>query len=157
MKQTLTPEETVVEKSKYTRKIQIPMYEPKNIKPDIRELYDEEYTNKLKANIQKADIPDDIKKFLNCAADRHTKFNFSRIADFYAHSDLEIKRLFEESALVIIDYNDAVRNAFISYQTEVDFDLEEYKENLGEDGLLKNLNDTASKIQYNKHIINELF
>lgn len=157
MKKTLTPEETVAEKSKYTRKIQIPGYEPKNIKPDVRELYDEEYTIKLKTSIQNASIPDEIKKFLFCAADRHTRFNFSKIADFYAHSDLEIKKLFEDSALVIIDYNDAVKNAFISYQKEVDIDLEEYIEALGDDGLLKNLNESAKKVPSSAKIIHDLF
>ncbi|EEP88958.1 transcriptional regulator, partial [Yersinia kristensenii ATCC 33638] len=37
------------------------------------------------------------------AAERHTIFNFSKIADYYAHAPADIQALFEQSALVIID------------------------------------------------------
>lgn len=152
----MTDEQRAVEKSKYTRKIEIPIYEPKNIKPFISELYDRSRTDKLKEEIEKANIPDSIKQFLFSAAERHTRFNFSKIADFYAHSEPEIKRLFEDSALVILDYNDAIQKGFISYQKEVDFDLEEYLNGLTDEDLLKNITSDAVTEKMQKKLLSEL-
>lgn len=160
MKTTLTKEEMEVEKTKYTRKIEIPIYEPKNEMPHVSNLYNKDKCNELQAKIKSADIPNDIKEFLYSAAERHTSFNFSKIADFYAHSDFEIKRLFEESALVIIDYDNAVRNGFISYQKEVDDDVQEYINGLTEEDLINNLNDAENKLRSNikpVHIFKKIF
>lgn len=85
----------------YTKKIDIPIYEPKNEKPKIEDLYDEEKTNSLIDRIKKSNADEITKKFLINAAHRHRVFNYSKIADFYAHSDKEIQGLMEESALVI--------------------------------------------------------
>ncbi|WP_261374277.1 lysis protein [Yersinia similis] len=79
----------------------------------VSELYDEEKTQVLKQNIKAAQLPDDIEKFLMSAAERHTVFNFSRIADYYAHAPAEIQILFEQSALVIIDYHQAIEQGLV--------------------------------------------
>lgn len=94
----------------YTTKIDTPVYEPSGGKPDISELYDDTKTQELISRIRSASLDPDIEKFLLCAAERHTVFNFSRIADYYAHAPAEIQCLFEESALVIIDYQQAIEN-----------------------------------------------
>ena len=47
------------------------------------------------------------------AAERHTVFNFNKIADYYARAGAEVQALFEESALVIIDYEKAIENGFV--------------------------------------------
>lgn len=143
----LSEEELEQERSKYTRKIEIPIYEPKNKKPHISELYDKDKCNYLIERIKKADIPDDIKEFLYSAAERHTKFNFSKVADFYAHSDFKIKKLFEESALVIIDYDDAIQNGFITYQKSVDEDLEDFLDCLTEEDYIKNKNKKKEQVK----------
>lgn len=98
----------------YSRKIEAPIYEPKNEKPDISTLVDDTKTQELRRDIDAADIPDDIKAFLRIAADRHTVLNFRRIADFYAHSDATVQDLMERSALVIIDFNKAIENGFVA-------------------------------------------
>jgi len=52
--------------------------------------------------------------FLIYGAYRHTVFDYSKIADFYAHSSKEIQELMEDSALVIIDSDKAIENGYIS-------------------------------------------
>ena len=50
---------------------------------------------------------------LRLAAARHLCFNYKRIADYYASSaSAEMQRLMEKSALVIIDYQDAIKNGY---------------------------------------------
>jgi len=98
---------------KYTTKIKIPVYEPKGKKPEVTELFDNAKTLQLIADIDKAELPQDIAMFLKLAAMRHTSFNFKNIAEFYAHADATVQALFENSALVIIDYNKAVENGFV--------------------------------------------
>ena len=70
---------------KYTKKIQVPLYEPRNKKPHVLELYDKEKHDKLVANIQNSDIPEEEKQFLIKASTRHIVFNYEKIADYYAH------------------------------------------------------------------------
>lgn len=116
--------ESKPEKSLYTRKIEIPIYEPKNVMPKVSELFNTTKRDELIAEINKHDLPDEVRLFLISAAERHTQFNFSKIADFYAHANKEIKDLMENSALVIVDYDKAIENGFIAYQEEVDKDVE---------------------------------
>lgn len=97
----------------YSRKIEAPIYKITGDKPAVADLMDEGKTNELKAEIQEADLPDDVRAFLNAAADRHTVFNFRNIAEFYAHAEAPLQRLMERSALVIIDFNAAIENGFV--------------------------------------------
>ena len=97
----------------YTAKIKIPIYEPKNEKPEIAELIDDDKTKSLTHKIMASDIPEEIRQFLIAAATRHTVFNFRKIADFYAHAKPEVQRLMEDSALVIIDFNKAIEDGFV--------------------------------------------
>jgi hypothetical protein len=98
----------------YSRKLVAPIYEPKGEQPPVADLYDTTKADELKAAISaSADLPEDIAAFLIAAADRHVAFNFHRIADFYAHAPPEQQRLFEASALVIIDFEAAIENGFV--------------------------------------------
>lgn len=97
----------------YTAKIDTPVYEPSGEKPDIGELYDDAKTQELAERIRRAGLDPEIEKFLLSAAERHTVFNFSKIADYYAHAPAEIQALFEESALVIIDFQQAIEHGFV--------------------------------------------
>lgn len=92
----------------YTRKISIPIYEPTGPRPPVAELLDETRTSLLLADIAEADLPDEVRAFLQSAAQRHTRFNFGSIAEYYAHASAPVQRLFEDSALVIVDYDRAV-------------------------------------------------
>ena len=97
----------------YSRKIEAPIYEPSGDIPPPESLCDTARTDKLVEDIEAADVPDEVKVFLIHAAQRHTVFDFSKIADFYAHSDADIQRLMEDSALVIIDFNRAIELGFV--------------------------------------------
>jgi len=99
--------------SNYTRKVEIPIYEPTGDKPTVSELYNPLKTSELVEKIESAELPDDVRDFLLVAAQRHTAFNFSKIANYYTQSDSEIQKLFEDSALVIIDFNKAIENGFV--------------------------------------------
>ena len=46
------------------------------------------------------------------AATRHLQFNYSLIAEYYAHQDKEMQELMEDSALVIIDFDDAIKKGY---------------------------------------------
>jgi hypothetical protein len=122
-------EEEKETEAQYSRKVEAPIYEPRGEQPPIQDLYDPSKTEALKGRIQDIDIPDEIKAFLSYAANRHTVFNYDRIADFYAHSNPEIKELFEDSALVIIDYNKAIEDGFIQLVDEINNVRKEDEEN----------------------------
>lgn len=98
----------------YTKVIPHIQYVPKNGKVVTPEMvYDTKKYMELRKHIQEADIPEDVKKFLNLAAARHIVFNFQLIADYYAQAPKEVQELMEESGLVIIDFKDAIENGFV--------------------------------------------
>ena len=97
---------------RYTTKVKIPQYEPSSIKPDVDELFVADKALELINQIKEADITESEKQFLRLAAYRHVKFNYGLIADYYAHSDTEMQKLMENSALVIIDIKDAIADGY---------------------------------------------
>jgi hypothetical protein len=105
--------------SKYTNKVETPIYEPKNKKPHILELVDVEKTKRLIREISKSNLDDFEKRFLIEAAHRHSVFNYSKIADYYAHASAEMQDLMEKSALVIIDYDKSIEYGFTHLQEEI--------------------------------------
>lgn len=99
--------------SRYASGAKIPQYEPKGEMPEIVDLVDENKSKELIEEIENANIPEDVKRFLKVAAYRHNVFNYRNIAEYYAHSASEVQRLMEKSALVIIDINDAIANGYV--------------------------------------------
>jgi ParB-like chromosome segregation protein Spo0J len=97
----------------YSRKIEAPIYTPKGDKPAEAELFDRARTDALRAEIEAADLPAEVADFLRNAAERHTVFRFDRIAEYYAHAPKETQELMERSALVIIDFNQAVELGYV--------------------------------------------
>lgn len=105
-------EELEDEDNPYTTKINIPQYEIKGEEPNIEELYDDVKTKELLKEIDNSNVTDEQKQFLRQAATRHLGFNYSKIAEYYAHQDKEMQELMEKSALVIIDFEDAIKNGY---------------------------------------------
>ena len=97
---------------KYTFKVNIPQYEITGDCPEINELYNDEKTEEIIGRINESSATEEIKEFLRIAAQRHTVFNYRNIAEYYAHAEPEVQELFEDSALVIIDVNDAIAKGF---------------------------------------------
>jgi len=107
------------EDSKYSKKIQVPQYLPSRVCPKIEELVNVQKYGNLIAHINNANISDEEKRFLRFGATRHIIFNYGKIADYYAHASKEMQRLMEESALVIIDIDDAIANGYVKLSREI--------------------------------------
>jgi hypothetical protein len=104
---------------KYTAKIKAPIYEPSLQKPSIFKLYDNTKTNELIKKIKDSNVTKDEKDFLINAARRHTIFNYSLIADYYASSNKEMQGLMEQSALVIIDFDKAIEYGYVKLAEDI--------------------------------------
>jgi len=117
------------EKNIYTTKIESPIYEPTGEQPKLEELIDESKTKELQKEIEEADIPEEVKYFLVKAANRHTVFDYSKIANYYAHAPKEVQELIEDSALVIIDFNKAIEKGFATLTKKIE---EQYLDEYGE-------------------------
>lgn len=111
--------------NKYSKKIEAPQYLPKKDKPAIVELWSFKKYAELISKIDKSNVSEDEKKFLKLAATRHIVFNYSKIADYYAHSNKEMQELMEESALVIIDFDDAIANGYVKLSKRINEIMEE--------------------------------
>lgn len=108
------------EKNPYTLKVGVPQYTPKGDEPEIIELFDDSKTMELIEEIENSDISDEKKEFLKLAAYRHCAFNYKNIAEFYCHQDKEMQELMEKSALVIIDFDDAMRYGFVKLSKKLE-------------------------------------
>lgn len=97
----------------YSTKIVSPIYEITEKKPKINELYDLSKYNELINEIELSNLDQDEKEFLKIGAKRHIVFNYSKIAEYYAHSNNETQNLIENSAMIIIDYNKAIEKGFV--------------------------------------------
>ena len=111
--------------NKYTKKVGIPQYLPKGVQPSINSIYSRKKYDELIQEINISNLPDEEKEFLRLAATRHIVFDYSKIADYYAHASKEMQDLMEKSALVIIDLNDAIANGY----AKLDKRLAEYAQN----------------------------
>lgn len=105
--------------SKYSQAVKVPQYEIVGEEPVVGQLVDLSKANQLKRNIEKADIPEEIKEFLRMAATRHMVFNYAKIAEFYPHQTKEVQELMEQSVLIIIDAEDAIANGFATFDTAI--------------------------------------
>ena len=105
----------------YTKKSQIPQYIPSDEAPNIAELCDWGKYAKLLSEInQSNDLSPEEKQFLRFAASRHIVFNYSKIADYYAHATKHVQELMEKSALVLIDIDDAIANGYVQLSKDID-------------------------------------
>lgn len=112
--------------SKYTTKVNIPQYLPKADAPtSVYPLYDDRKYKELLQEIHSSNVSEEQKNFLRLAAARHIVFNYSKIADYYAHSDKEMQELMEKSALVIIDFNDAIANGYVKLSKNIEKIMQE--------------------------------
>ena len=98
---------------KYSRSVNIPQYLPSAVKPSIDSLCNTSKHGQLIYDINHSNVSDEEKEFLRLAASRHIVFNYDNIADYYAHASAEMQELMEKSALVIIDFDDALANGYV--------------------------------------------
>jgi hypothetical protein len=112
----------------YTDKVEVPPYAKIGDKPALSQCYDETYCVKLLKAIDASEFPESEKHFLRAAAYRHVVFNFQEIANYYAHSDADVQQMMEDSALVIVDLNAAIKNGWTRLGQALDAAYSEEKE-----------------------------
>ena len=100
------------EENPYTQKTDIPQYEIQGLNPTLAKCFNDSKTKDLIREIEDSTVSEDEKTFLIEAAHRHSSFNYKNIAEYYANASKEMQELMERSALVIIDYDNAIRNGF---------------------------------------------
>jgi len=104
---------SIEKESIYTNKIEAPIYEPDEKEIAIEELCSTSKRDTLILAIKKNDtITEQEKQFLIHAAARHTVFNYENIAQYYSRATPEMQALMEDSALVIIDLEDAIAKGY---------------------------------------------
>ena len=103
----------------YTTKIDIPQYQITGECPDIGELLQTEKAMSLIEEINQSGVSGKEKEFLRFSAFRHLLFRYDKIAEYYAHANKEMQELMEKSALVIIDFNDAIKNGYAILSEEI--------------------------------------
>ena len=131
MKSLFTPVSSKPKDERYTKKVEVPQYAPSVDKPHIEELVDYEKYSKLLAKINKSDVAEEEKKFLRFAATRHIVFRYAKIADYYAHASREMQELMEDSALVILDIDDAISKGYVKLSKDIRAILEQSGEIAG--------------------------
>ena len=112
----------------YTDKVEVPPYAKIGDKPELSQCYDEAYCVKLLGAIDASELPESDKHFLRAAAYRHVVFNFQEIANYYAHSEANVQQLMEDSALVIVDLDAAIRNGWTRLGQSLDAAYADEKE-----------------------------
>lgn len=100
--------------------------------PKLSELYNIDKYRTLVKHINDSNISEEDKTFLKYAAARHIVFNYSKIADYYAHASKEMQQLMEESALVIIDVDDAIANGYVKLSKRIETIMKETGRPAGE-------------------------
>ena len=115
---TLQPPE--LQNDAYVQTVDTPIYEPSGPPPEVAELSDRSTADELLREIRDAGLPAEVERFLLDAAERHVAFNFQRIANYYAHAPADVQALMERSALVIIDYDQAIENGFVRLKADID-------------------------------------
>jgi len=113
-------DEEAFDENKYTSVVNIPQYEPCGEDVELEDLVDTERYDDLVEEINRSELSEREKEFLRKAAARHLQFSYANIAEYYAKADEEMQRLMEQSALVIIDVDDAIRYGYAQIQSYLD-------------------------------------
>ena len=112
----------------YTLATNVPHYQIVGEQPQPSELYDMTKANELRTKVESTVMPEDVRQYLLQAAYRHVVFDYRKAAEYYPHASPEIQRLMEDSALIIIDFNSAIRNGYVKF-TEAVAELEASDQN----------------------------
>lgn len=113
--------------TRYSTKIESPVYEITGAKPTIAECVNTDAVKRLLATIDASDVPEDEKEMLRVCAYRHAAIRFDNMAEYYAHSSPEMQSLMEANALVIIDFDQAIERGFVEMTDRM-------REIIGEEG-----------------------
>lgn len=103
----------------YARKIESPHYEVMGDKPLLSEMFENKKALELIDKIEKSEIDETLKGFLKICASRFAVINFEKTAEYYAHESKEVQELFEDLALVVIDFDQAIEKGFIQLSESI--------------------------------------
>lgn len=107
--------------NEYSQKIDPVQYEVTGDAPEVWELYSDTKYRELIMDIESdGSISEEEREFLKLAATRHIVFNYRNIAEYYASAGHAMQGLMEDSALVIIDFDDAVKNGYAKIRGLID-------------------------------------
>lgn len=93
--------------------IELPLYTPSEIKPEINELVNLDKTKLLIDKINLLDINDELREFLRIRASFFADFNFQKIADYFHKENKEVQEIFKDLGLVILSPKEALKKGFI--------------------------------------------
>lgn len=113
-------ENVIEDDDRYTKNINIPQYIPSEEEATLDECVDTTKYDELLLSIEGSNVSEDEKEFLRLAAARHIGFTYKKVADYYARADKEMQELMEQSALVIIDIEDAIKNGYARLSSYLD-------------------------------------
>ena len=108
------------EDNPYTTAVNIPQYNIQGECPSFSEMYDNRKEKEMILDIENSDLSEEEKEFLIAAAHRHCRFNFTAIAEYYAHASPEMQKFMEDSALVIIDMDNAIMNGYVKLSKTIE-------------------------------------
>lgn len=108
------------EDNPYTTAVNIPQYNIQGECPSFSEMYDNRKEKEMILDIENSDLSEEEKEFLIEAAHRHCRFNFTAIAEYYAHASPEMQKFMEDSALVIIDMDNAIMNGYVKLSKTIE-------------------------------------
>ena len=112
--------------NEYSQKIDPVQYEVTGDAPEVWELYSDTKYRELIMDIESdGSISEEEREFLKLAATRHIVFNYRNIAEYYAAAGHAMQGLMEDSALVIIDFDDAVKNGYAKIRGLIDEMMQE--------------------------------
>ena len=107
--------------SAYTEKVEGLEYEPSGNDVNIKDCFDEKKYRELIKQIGESSLTEDEKSFLRLGATRHIIFYYSKIADYYAgKASVEMQNLMESQALVIIDFDSAIKHGYTKLHNEIE-------------------------------------
>jgi hypothetical protein len=113
-------EDSAAPENPYTTRTTVPPYEVTEQKPLLSSIYDTTKCEELLQQIDASSLPEDEKSFLRAAAYRHVVFNFREVANYYVHSESEMQKHCEASALVIVDLGAAITSGWVSMSETLD-------------------------------------
>ena len=108
------------EDNPYTTAVNIPQYNVQGECPSFPEMYDNRKEKEMISDIENSGLSEEEKEFLIAAAHRHCRFNFTAIAEYYAHASPEMQKFMEDSALVIIDMDNAIMNGYVKLSKTIE-------------------------------------
>lgn len=76
------------------------IYKPSEKEAKIEEFLNDELYDKVKAEVDKMEVPKELKKFVEIRLANFHRIRFDKVADYYARADEKTKKLFRQLALV---------------------------------------------------------